>query len=255
MSKIKIGSLLTLSIVLLYGCKEDKKSTSLGPFTPDIIKQHISVLADDSLQGRRPFTVGETKTVNYISSELKKAGVEPGNNGSYIQKVPMVEVTSTPSANMEITGGKENLKFKAVDDFVAFTRREQDTIQLKNSPLVFAGFGIVAPEFNWNDYKDLDVKGKTVVVLISDPGFKANDKKYFRGDTMTYYGRWTYKFEEAARQGAAGIIIVHQTDAASYGWSVITNSNTGARLYLQAADKYKSRCKLEGWMTEQAATK
>lgn len=198
MSTIKILSLAALGIALIFGCKEEKKSTSLGPISPETIKQHIAVLADDSLQGRRPFTVGETKTVNYLSSALKTAGVEPGNNGSYIQKVPMVEITSTPSEKMEITGGKEKLTFKAVDDFVAFTRREQDTIQLKNSPLVFAGFGIVAPEFNWNDYKDLDVKGKTVVVLISDPGFNAKDKMYFRGDTMTYYGRW--KYEEAARQ-------------------------------------------------------
>ncbi|MCX3263177.1 M28 family metallopeptidase [Pedobacter agri] len=246
------GSIVT---ALFSACTQHEDSAKLGPISPEEIKSHIAVLADDSLQGRRPFTIGETKTVNYISSELKKAGVEPGNNGSYIQKVPMVEVTSTPSENMEINGGKEKLTFKAVEDFVAFTRREQDTIQLKNSPLVFAGFGIVAPEFNWNDYKDLDVKGKTVVVLISDPGFNAKDKMYFRGDTMTYYGRWMYKYEEAARQGAAGVIIIHQTEPASYGWSVITNSNTGARLYLQAADKHKSRCKLEGWMTEKAATK
>ncbi|TCD08387.1 M20/M25/M40 family metallo-hydrolase [Pedobacter frigidisoli] len=253
---MKIGFFVTLSIVAFSSCKEEnKKSASLGPIEPQAIKSHIAVLADDSLQGRKPFTIGETKTVNYISTEFKKLGIEPSNGDSYIQKVPMVEVTSTPSENMEITGTKGNLTFKAVKDFVAFTRREQDTIQLKNSPLVFAGYGIVAPEFKWNDYKNLDVKGKTVVVLISDPGFKANDKTVFRGDTMTYYGRWTYKFEEAARQGAAGIIIIHQTEPASYGWQVITSSNTGSRLYLQAADKHKSRCKLEGWMTEEAATK
>lgn len=244
-----------LAISALSACKQKEVSTKLGPIEAQTIKSHIAVLANDSLQGRRPFTVGETKTVNYISSELKKLGVEPGNADSYIQKVPMVEVTSTPSATMEISGGKEKISFKAVEDFVAFTLREQDTIQLKNSPLIFAGYGIVAPEFKWNDYKNLDVKGKTVVVLISDPGFKSKDKTVFKGDTMTYYGRWTYKFEEAARQGAAGIIIVHQTEPASYGWSVITNSNTGARLYLQAKDKHQSRCKLEGWMREAAATK
>jgi len=255
MNKVKTGIFAVLSIAALSSCKETVPSEGLGPITAENIKSHIAVLAHDSLQGRKPFTVGETKTVNYISSELKKIGVEPGNDNSFIQKVPMVEVTSTPSENMEITGNKGNLSFKAAKDFVAFTRREQDTVQLKNSPLIFAGYGIVAPEFKWNDYKDLDVKGKTVVVLISDPGFKSNDKAVFRGDTMTYYGRWTYKFEEAARQGAAGIIIIHQTEPASYGWQVITSSNTGSRLYLQSADKYKSRCKLEGWMTEEAATK
>lgn len=244
-----------VALSALSACKQKDESTKLGNIEAQTIKSHIAVLANDSLQGRRPFTVGETKTVNYISAELKKVGVEPGNGDSYIQKVPMVEVTSTPSTTMEISGKNGKFSLKAVEDFVAFTRREQDTIQLKNSPLVFAGYGIVAPEFKWNDYKNLDVKGKTVVVLISDPGFKSKDKTVFRGDTMTYYGRWTYKFEEAARQGATGIIIIHQTEPASYGWSVVTNSNTGARLYLQDKDKHRSRCKLEGWMTENAATK
>ena len=244
-----------VALSALSACKQKDESTKLGTIEAQTIKSHIAVLANDSLQGRRPFTVGETKTVNYISAELKKVGVEPGNGDSYIQKVPMVEVTSTPSTTMEISGKNGKFSLKAVEDFVAFTRREQDTIQLKNSPLVFAGYGIVAPEFKWNDYKNLDVKGKTVVVLISDPGFKSKDKTVFRGDTMTYYGRWTYKFEEAARQGATGIIIIHQTEPASYGWSVVTNSNTGARLYLQDKDKHRSRCKLEGWMTENAATK
>lgn len=246
---------LALLIGVLSSCAQNEKPASAGPIKPETIKAHIAVLANDSLQGRRPFTTGETKTVNYLSAQFKKMGVEPGNGNSYVQKVPMVEITSTPSATMEITGGKQNISLKAVEDFVAFTRREQDTIQLKNSPLVFAGYGVVAPEYKWNDYKDLDVKGKTVIVLVNDPGFKSNEKGFFRGDTMTYYGRWTYKYEEAARQGAAGVIIVHQTEPASYDWSVIKNSNTGAKLYLQEKDKHKSRCKIEGWMTEQAATK
>ncbi|MCZ4244212.1 M28 family metallopeptidase [Pedobacter punctiformis] len=244
-----------LAIAVLSSCQQEKAQDNPEAISSASIKAHIAVLANDSLQGRRPFTEGETRTVNYLSAQFKEMGMAPGNNGSYIQKVPMVEITSTPSENMEITGGKTNITLKATKDFVAFSRREQDSVQLKNSPLVFAGFGIVAPEYQWNDYKNLDVKGKTVIVLVSDPGFKSDDKTVFRGDTMTYYGRWTYKFEEAARQGAAGVIIVHQTDAASYGWSVITNSNTGARLYLQQKDKHASRCKLEGWMTEEAATK
>ena len=256
MDKKLFSVLLTFfALVVFSSCKQEKTQNSTETISSASIKSYMAVLANDSLQGRRPFTPGEIKTVNYLSTKFKEMGIEPGNNGSYIQKVPMVEITSTPTENMSITGGKTNITFKANKDFVAFTRREQDSIQLKNSPLVFVGFGIVAPEFNWNDYKNLDVKGKTVVVLVSDPGFKSKEKTVFRGDTMTYYGRWTYKFEEAARQGAAGVIIVHQTDAASYGWSVITNSNTGARLYLQQKDKHASRCKLEGWMTEEAATK
>ncbi|WP_131536974.1 M28 family metallopeptidase [Pedobacter nototheniae] len=256
MDKKLFSVLLTFfALVVFSSCKQEKTQNSTETISSASIKSYMAVLANDSLQGRRPFTPGEIKTVNYLSTKFKEMGIEPGNNGSYIQKVPMVEITSTPTENMSITGGKTDITFKANKDFVAFTRREQDSVQLKNSPLVFVGFGIVAPEFNWNDYKNLDVKGKTVVVLVSDPGFKSKEKTVFRGDTMTYYGRWTYKFEEAARQGAAGVIIVHQTDAASYGWSVITNSNTGARLYLQQKDKHASRCKLEGWMTEEAATK
>lgn len=250
--KISNICLLFFTAIILLGCKHNDNSNAI---TGDEIKSHIAVLADDSLQGRKPFTIGETKTINYISSQFKKEGLEPGNNGSYFQEVPMVEITSTPSATMAITGGKTNINLNYLTDFVTSTRREADSITLKNSPLVFAGYGIVAPEYKWNDYAGLDVKGKTVIVLVNDPGFKSGDLTLFKGDTMTYYGRWTYKYEEAARQGAAGIIIVHQTEPASYGWSVIANSFTGAKLYLQQKDKHFNRCKVEGWITEDAAKK
>ncbi len=244
-----------LAAVLFTGCKQKETTAATGPVTADDIKSHIAVLADDSLQGRRPFTVGETKATAYISAQFKKMGLEPGNNGSYFQDVPMVEIKGTPTPTMDIKGAKGNLSLKAVDDFVVFSRREEPSIQIKNAPMIFAGYGVVAPEYNWNDYKGLDVKGKVVVVLVNDPGFKSGDKTLFKGDTMTYYGRWTYKYEEAARQGAAGILIVHQTEPASYGWSVIKNSNTGKKLFLQQADKHRSRCEIEGWITDSAATK
>jgi len=251
--KIKYSFLLIFSvIIILAGCRGNEKG---NPITADEIKSHIAVLADDSLLGRKPFTLGESKAIAYISSQFKKLGLEPGNNGSYFQEVPMVEVTSKPLGTLAITGGKQNISLNYLTDFVASTRRELDTVQLKNSPLVFAGYGIVAPEYKWNDYAGLDVKGKTVIVLVNDPGFKSGDRTLFKGDTMTYYGRWTYKYEEAARQGAAGIIIVHQTEPASYGWSVVANSFTGAKLYLQQQDKHLSRCKVEGWITEDAAKK
>ena len=239
------------TVMMLAACKHQDVSTAI---TGDEIKSHIAVLADDSLTGRKPFTPGETKAINYISSQFKKLGLEPGNKGSYFQDVPMVEITSTPSVTMQISGAKTNMQLKYLTDFVTSTRRELDTVQLKNSPLVFAGYGIVAPEYKWNDYAGLDVKGKTVIVLVNDPGFKSGEH-LFKEDTMTYYGRWTYKYEEAARQGAAGVIIVHQTDAASYGWNVISSSFTGAKLYLQQKDKHLSRCKVEGWITEDAAKK
>ena len=249
-----INSLFPLfaAAIIFAGCNQGDKG---NPITGDEIKSHIAVLADDSLQGRKPFTPGETKAINYISTEFKKEGLEPGNNGSYFQDVPMVEITSMPAAGLTISGGKTNITFNYITDFVASTRQELPGVQLSNSPLVFAGYGVVAPEYNWNDYAGLDVKGKTVIVLVNDPGFKSGDSKLFKGDTMTYYGRWTYKYEEAARQGAAGVIIVHQTEPASYPWSVVANSFTGAKLYLQQSDKHLSRCKLEGWMTEDAAKK
>ncbi|WP_439695323.1 M28 family metallopeptidase [Mucilaginibacter sp. AW1-7] len=248
--------LLLFGAVVFTGCKHDKKTEEAAKaISPEEIKEKIAVLAADSMMGRKPFTAGENKAIAYISSEFKKAGLEPGNNGSYYQDVPMVEVTSTPSPTMEISGGKSPLSLHVTSDFVAFTRREVATVELKNSPLVFAGYGVVAPEYHWNDYAGLDVKGKTVVVLVNDPGFKSGRKDLFKGDTMTYYGRWTYKFEEAARQGAAGVIIVHQTAPASYGWNVVSNSNSGAKLYLTQPDKHMNRCKVEGWITEDAAKK
>jgi len=248
--------LLLSGAVVFTGCKHDKKAKdATGAVSAEEIKEKIAVLAADSMMGRKPFTAGEDKAIAYISSEFEKAGLAPGNNGSYYQDVPMVQVTSTPSPTMEISGGKSPISLKVTTDFVAFTRREVDHVELKNSQLVFAGYGVVAPEYHWNDYAGLDVKGKTVVVLVNDPGFKSGRKDLFKGDTMTYYGRWTYKFEEAARQGAAGVIIVHQTAPASYGWSVVSNSNSGAKLYLTQPDKHMNRCKVEGWITEDAAKK
>nr|WP_294948389.1 M28 family metallopeptidase [uncultured Mucilaginibacter sp.] len=241
---------------VLTGCSSDKKeetATVTDTALAADIKQHIGVLANDSLLGRKPFTAGEDKTIAYISSQFKKLGLEPGNNGSYYQEVPMVEIGAAAAPTMQVSG-KTPMDLKMGEDFVAATRQELPALELKNSPMVFAGYGIIAPEYNWNDYKGLDVKGKTVVVLVNDPGFKAPEK-LFKSDTMTYYGRWTYKYEEAARQGAAGVLIVHQTEPASYGWQVIQNSFTGSKLYLTQADKHMNRCKVEGWLSEGTAKK
>lgn len=216
------------------------------------IKTSISALANDSMEGRRPFTPGEQKTIRYIRNAFLKMGLEPGNHGSFFQEVPMVEINSRPSDSMRITG-KTPLNLRFGTDFVALSEWETDTLSLKNSPLVFAGFGVVAPEYQWNDYAGLDVKGKTVVVLVNDPGFHSGDPAFFKGDTMTYYGRWTYKFEEAARQGAAGVLIVHQTIPASYPWGVVYSSFTGSKLYLRDPGKHADRCKMEGWITYDAA--
>ena len=182
-------------------------------------------------------------------------GLQPGNGDSYFQEVPLVEITGTSQGNTSIKGGKQNLNFDYKKDIVTWSLRVQDEVALKNSELVFCGFGIVAPEYGWNDYEGIDMKGKTAVIFVNDPGFYSEDSTFFKGKTMTYYGRWTYKFEEAARQGAAGALIVHETGAAGYPWFVVSSSWTGGQLHLQSPDDNMSRCEMEGWVTFDAAKK
>jgi len=220
-----------------------------GITTTDI-GQHIKALASDEFQGRKPFTAGEEKATAYLADEFRKLGLKPGPNGSYFQKVPLVEITGMPAPTMQITGGKSGpLTLKVSTDYMAFTEQEKPSVTVDNSPLVFAGYGVVAPEYKWDDYAGLDVKGKTVVVLVNDPGNAGNDTTFFKGKAMTYYGRWTYKYEEAARHGAAGLLIVHDTKPAAYPWSVVQSSYSGAKLRPQTADRGASKCKLEGWLT------
>lgn len=217
------------------------------------ILEHIKVLSSDEFGGRMPFTESETKTIEYLKSQFESMGVEPGNGNSYFQKVPMVEIEATNMEALKISGNGFDKEYTYKTEFVALTRRVTESISVENSELVFAGFGVVAAEYNWNDYANLDVKGKTVLVLVNDPGFDTNDSTFFKGNAMTYYGRWTYKYEEAARQGAAGIIIVHDTKPASYPWGVVENGWTGANLYLKADDNNMSRCEFEGWISLESA--
>lgn len=215
--------------------------------------RQLKVLASDSFQGRKPFTPGEDLTIHYLEQQFKALGLQPGNGSSYFQDVPMVDIFSKPAGALVVKGRNGTVSLNYPDEYVAATRRVQDEVSVNNSTLVFAGFGIVALEYNWNDYAGLDVKGKTVVVMVNDPGFY--DTTLFRGKNMTYYGRWTYKFEEAARQGATGLIIIHDTQAASYPWGVIRSGWTGSKLYLQADDNNMSRAVMEGWITTDAAKK
>lgn len=241
--------------LLFFGsCKQSAKSTGAGADSLAIkaindssLTQYLSVIAADSLQGRKPFTNGETKTINYLKTQFEKLGLEPGNGNSFFQEVPMVEIKSVPEDKMVLTGKTASLTLNYLTDFVAGTRRVQNEVSISNSPLVFAGYGIVAPEYGWNDYANLDVKGKTVVVLINDPGFA--DSTLFKGKNMTYYGRWTYKFEEAARQGATGIIIVHDTEPAAYPWTVVRSGWSKSKLTLQSEDNGMNRAVVEGWIT------
>ncbi|MGO1244804.1 MAG: M28 family metallopeptidase [Sphingobacterium sp.] len=256
--------LLTTGIVtLLASCqfkgndKYDADSIDSNAFEAieeaSLVK-NITALSSDEFLGRKPFTKGDTLTVNYIENEFKSLALSPGNGDSYFQEVPMVSIKSTPNeSKLTFSGKSSTFSINYLDDYVIGSKRLQEDIAVEDSELVFVGFGIVAPEFEWNDYKDLDVKGKTVVAMVSDPGKYNNN--LFKADTMTYYGRWTYKFEEAARQGAAGVILIHDTDAASYAWNVVRSGWTGPQLNLESQTDQTKTTEFEGWITAQTTDK
>ena len=243
---------LLLIISVIYSCGAPKSTEFEVQMDTLIIDRHLSILASDDFMGRKPFTEGEEKTIHYLESEMKAAGVVPGNGDSYFQDVPLVEITGTQSPEMVVKGKGKTMRFKTNDDVVVYTERPDAMTEIEDSELVYVGYGIVAPEYGWNDYAGLDVKGKTVVVLVNDPGFSSGDSTFFKGETMTYYGRWTYKYEEAARQGAAGVLIVHETVPAGYPWLVVQSSWTGAKLNLDAENP-PYRCAIQGWITRSTA--
>ncbi|WP_313513052.1 M28 family metallopeptidase [Sphingobacterium sp.] len=234
--------------------KNSLDSTAIAAITEDSYKAYVAKLSSDEFMGRLPFSKGDTITVNYIQEQYKALGLEPGNGDSFFQEVPMVEISSKPvNPTLTFKGKNGDLTAQYLDDYVIGTPQMAETIDVENTELVFAGFGIVAPEYKWNDYEGLDVKGKTVVVMVSDPG--RYDKTLFKADTMTYYGRWIYKFEEASRQGAAGILLVHETEAASYGWNVVRSGWTGPRLSLVPENKGANLSKFQGWVSNETAKK
>ncbi|MGD8689935.1 MAG: M28 family metallopeptidase, partial [Gammaproteobacteria bacterium] len=213
----------------------------------------IKVLASDDFGGREPATPGEDKSIHYIADQFKAMGLAPGNGDSYFQEVPLVKIAASPDMQLTVDGGGESQSFSYGDQMMAWTKREVTDTGLDGSDMVFVGYGIVAPEYNWNDYADVDVKGKTVVILVNDPGFATQNDKLFNGNAMTYYGRWTYKYEEAARQGAAGAIIIHQTAPAGYPWEVVRNSWTGPQYELTSDNRHMDRAAVEGWVTHDVA--
>lgn len=241
---------LAVVIFALYSCgpKEQNFAAALASLDTAELIEDVKILGSDEYEGRLPSTPGEEKTIKFIEKEYKKVGLEPGNGDSYFQEVPLVEITAQPETNLIITGAAKPLEFSYKDEFVAITQRLQERIEVKDSEIIFAGYGIVAPEYGWNDYEDLDVKSKTVVVLVNDPGFATQNPDLFNGRAMTYYGRWTYKYEEAARQGAECLIIVHETAPAAYGWGVVRKGNTGPNFGLETADGNASRCAVESWI-------
>ena len=254
---LKYISLVTF--IFLVACNQNNHTVNnedgLAAFSADSMKKHIAVLADDSFLGRKPFTEGETKTIAYLQQQFAATGLEAGNGNSFLQGVPMVNIWANAAPTMQVQSPKGNFILKAYDDYIIWTDKIDTNISLNNTELVFAGYGVVAPEYNWNDYEGLDVKGKVVMVMVNDPGFWAGDTTLFKGKTMTYYGRWTYKFEEAARQGAKGCLIIHNTVAASYPFSVQQKSFNTSRLRLDNRGKDIKNCDVIGWLPEAVANK
>ncbi len=218
------------------------------------LKGVTRTLASDEFEGRGPSSKGEEITVAYLAEQFEAAGLEPGNGDSWTQDVPLVSVTvsNSPAVTVQTPSGTREIKWG--QDHVAWTKRVVPSVEISGSELVFVGYGVVAPEYGWDDYEGVDVSGKTVIVLVNDPGYATQDESVFNGNAMTYYGRWTYKFEEAARQGAEAAIVVHQTGPAGYPWEVVTSSWTGPQFGLAAADDNMGRAAVEGWMTAEVVS-
>ena len=256
-------SLTAAGALLLAACTagSDEGATA-GLDIPDIAATDISEqtmkditeqLSSDEFEGRMPGTIGEEKTVALLTERFAAAGLEPGNNGSWVQEVPLVEITGKDFAPLTISGEGTDIALEYGSDWVGVTYREDAQTTLEDSELVFVGYGVNAPERGWNDYEGVDMTGKTAVILVNDPDFGTESLEGpFNGKAMTYYGRWTYKYEEAARQGAAGAIIIHDTEPASYGWNVVESSWSGPQAYAQRGENAPALTVMNGWVQNEA---
>ena len=256
------GTILWFSATHLFPADETalRLQPALEAITPDGLLAHIKVLASDEFEGRAPGTKGEELSVKYISDEFKKIGLKPGNpDGTHTQEVPLAGINSEP--RMSFTIGDKTIDLKYLDDFVASSARLQPEIKVDKSDVVFVGYGIVAPEYGWDDYKDVDVRGKTLLMLIGDPPIPDSkdpsklDEKMFKGKAMTYYGRWTYKYEIAAQKGAVAAIIVHETQPAAYPWQVVRSSWGKENFELDNPNKNMDTVSARSWITLDVAKK
>ncbi len=271
MPKQNLVATLGISI-LLAACQHDETSTTdtdvaaaapgtmvaadpLSLIETAGLLQRIGTLASDEFGGRAPMSEGERLTLNYLEGQFRDLGLEPMFGDSYRQAVPLVAIEAHGDRALSIgnDNGSVALAYANGPEAAVWTKRVVAETGLRDSELVWAGYGIVAPEYDWDDYAGLDVSGKTVIVLVNDPGFATQDPGLFNGNAMTYYGRWTYKYEEAARQGADGILIVHRTDAAGYGWNVIEDGRQGPQFDLARDNGNMDRVKVEGWLQHQVA--
>lgn len=251
---------LVCSTILAADPEADRLKPALDSITPDGMLAHIKVLASDEFEGRAPGSKGEELSIKYISDQFKELGLKPGNpDGTYFQEVPLAGIKSTPTASFTASGTSLPLNYP--DDYVASSARLQEQIKVSNSDIVFVGYGIVAPEYGWDDYKGVDVRGKTILMLINDPPIpdphdaSKLDDKMFKGRAMTYYGRWTYKYEIAAEKGAAAAVIIHETEPAAYPYSVVKTSWSKENFELDSPDKNAAAVQVRSWITLDVAKK
>ncbi|MDP2128367.1 MAG: M20/M25/M40 family metallo-hydrolase [Pseudohongiella sp.] len=257
------ASAVIFSITLLAACSppatqtetatETVAAANSGSLIEAELHQHIAVLASDEFGGRAPATPGEKLTTDYLQQQFELLGIQPGNGDSYLQSVPVTEITVTNTPTLSLRGGDYIADLSYADEMVVATYQETDSVELVNSEMVFVGYGIVAPERGWDDYAGVDVRGKTVVILVNDPGYATQNPELFNGNAMTWYGRWPYKYAEAARQGAAGALIIHETGAAAYGWDVVRNSWTGSQIVLSNEQSVANNSAVIGWLTQDSA--
>ncbi len=247
-------SVVAVLLVLDSGCSRapSPPEAMVQSFSAEALMKHIRTLSSDEFEGRGPGSKGEQLSIRYLEQQFRGLGLEPGNpDGSYLQSVPLVGIAPDPKMKLTFSGRGHMLQPQFQKDFVAWTKRVQDSAAI-DAEMVFVGYGVQAPEFQWDDFKGTDVKGKVIMVLINDP--PVEDERIFGGKAMTYYGRWTYKFEKAAELGAAGCLIIHNTERAGYPWDVVRNSWSGEQFDLATPDKNMGRVAVEGWITgEQAA--
>lgn len=249
--------ILLVLALSLFSCSRSSGPNlkpALDGITADGLLGHIKVLASDEFEGRLPGTRGEELTVRYLTDQFRKRGLEPGNpDGSYVQKVPLLGITSQTSIDIRV-GGKA-LAVTPREDIVALSNRFEAEVKVENTPVVFAGYGVTAPEYGWDDFKGVDVKGKTILTLINDPAIPDAenptrlDSKMFKGRAMTYYGRWTYKFEKASELGAAAVLIIHETGPAGYPFAVVSASWGRENFEVRRGDGNAGRVPVEGWIT------
>lgn len=253
MKKIIIPvALIAMVTASCAGDNQLKKASET--ITPAELREYTRILSADSMMGRKPFTPGETITINYLAGELERTGFAPAFGDSWFQEVPMVEINTTVQSPVLITAAGRKLEFSVPDDIALKSPSMKEYVELVNIPMVFCGFGIVAPEYGWNDFSVVDVRGKCAVVLVNDPGLYTGDSALFKGRTMTYYGRWRYKYEEAARQGATAILIIHETVGAGYDFSIPRKSSILPGLYQEPAAGDPEPCPVTGWLSAGAAS-